>query len=114
MLNKLIIKNINSISVCEIDFKKEKYKFLEENINGDIVNPISIYGHNGSGKSSVIKAIQQLVSLMNEPATNLRPFIVNNFLFEEYHKTSFNILSASRTVRSLISSLFPSKRYLRA
>lgn len=86
MLNKIIIKNVNSIDTCEIDFKKEKYKYLEENINGDIVNPVAVYGHNGSGKSSIIKAMQQLVSLMNEPAANLRPFIVNNFLFDEYHK----------------------------
>lgn len=88
MLNRLIIKNINSIDICDIDFKKDKYKYLDNNVNGDIVNPIAIYGHNGSGKTAIINAIQQLVLLMNEPATNLRPFIVNNFLFDEYGKST--------------------------
>lgn len=85
MLNKIIINNVNSISKCEINFKKDKYQFLLENTYDDIVNPVAIYGHNGSGKTSIIKAIQQLVSLMNEPAINLKPFIVNNFLFDKYH-----------------------------
>lgn len=84
MLEKVIIKNVNSINVCEVDFKKDKYKFLEDNIKGNIVNPIAIYGHNGSGKTSVIRAMEQLVSLMNDPASNLRPFTVNNFLFNKY------------------------------
>ena len=88
MLNRLIIKNINSIDICDIDFKKDKYKYLDNNVNGDIVNPVAIYGHNGSGKTAIINAIQQLVLLMNEPATNLRPFIVNNFLFDEYGKST--------------------------
>lgn len=84
MLNRLIIKNVYSISSCEIDFTKDKYKYLEDNINGDIVNPVAIYGHNGSGKSSILKAISQLIRLMVEPATILSPFVVNNFLFDKY------------------------------
>ena len=88
MLEKIIIKNVNSIDTCEIDFKKDKYKFLEDNVNGTIVNPVAIYGHNGSGKTSVIKTMDQLVALMNEPAANLRPFIVNNFLFDTYNRST--------------------------
>ena len=84
MLNRLIIKNVYSISSCEIDFTKDKYKYLEDNINGDIVNPVAIYGHNGSGKSSILKAISQLIRLMVDPATILSPFVVNNFLFDKY------------------------------
>ena len=88
MLEKIIIKNVNSIDTCEIDFKKDKYKFLEDNVNGTIINPVAIYGHNGSGKTSVIRTMEQLVALMNEPATNLRPFIVNNFLFDTYNRST--------------------------
>lgn len=83
MLKKIYIKNINSIDVCEIDFNKGSYKFLQDNVNGDIVNPIAIYGHNGSGKSSFMNAISQFISLLSMPAESLVPFVVNNFLFEE-------------------------------
>ena len=84
MLKKIVIKNINSIEKCEIDFSKGNYKFAEENILGDVVNPIAIYGHNGSGKSSVLSAIGYFISLMYYPAEALVPFIVNDFLFQEY------------------------------
>lgn len=84
MLNKIIVKNVGSIEVVKIDFKKNNYKFLEENLIGDIVNPIAIYGHNGSGKSSFFLAIKTLIHLMTEPLDNLYPFIVNDFLFQDF------------------------------
>ncbi len=84
MLKKIVIKNINSIEVCEIDFSKGNYKFGEENILGDVVNPIAIYGHNGSGKSSVLNAIGSFIALMYYPAEALYPFVVNDFLAQEY------------------------------
>lgn len=84
MLKKIVIKNINSIDKCEIDFSKGNYKFAEENLLGDVVNPIAIYGHNGSGKSSVLSAIGHFISLMYYPAEALAPFVVNDFLFQEY------------------------------
>lgn len=86
MLRKIVIRNVNSINVCEIDFVKGNYKFSDENVVGDIVNPIAIYGHNGSGKSSALNAMGHFVSLMIYPADMLRPFVVNNFLFEEFVK----------------------------
>lgn len=84
MVKKIIIKNINSIEKCEIDFSKGNYKFAEENVFEDVVNPIAIYGFNGSGKSSVLTAIGHFISLMYYPAEALLPFIVNDFLFQEY------------------------------
>lgn len=90
MLKRISISNINSIRTCEIDFKKGNYQFLEDNIMGEIVNPIALYGHNGSGKSSFFTAIASLINLMVEPIEFLSPFIVNNFLFEEYKKTKSN------------------------
>ncbi len=84
MLKKIIIRNVNSIDVCEIDFTKGNFKFGDENILEDVVNPIAIYGHNGSGKSSVLNAIGFFISLMYYPAEALAPFVVNDFLFQEY------------------------------
>lgn len=86
MLKKIIINNINSIKTCELDFKKGNYHFLEDNTIKDITNPIALYGHNGSGKTSIFTAIASLINLMVEPVEFLTPFIVNNFLFDEYKK----------------------------
>ena len=84
MLKKIVIRNINSIEKCEIDFAKGNYKFAEENVMGDLVNPIAIYGHNGSGKSAALTAIGYFISMMFSPAEALIPFVVNDFLFQEY------------------------------
>jgi len=85
MLKKLVIKNVNSIKKCEIDFVKGNYKFAEENVHNGVVNPIAIYGHNGSGKSAVMNAIGHFVALMSYPAESLAPFTVNQILFDEYN-----------------------------
>ena len=87
MLKKIIIKNVNSIGECVIDFEKGNYRYLEDNVEGDIVNPLAFYGHNGSGKSSVFVAMAYLINLMVEPAESLLPFVVNHFLYEEYEST---------------------------
>lgn len=86
MLEKIIIKNVNSIDVCELDFAKGNYRYLEENVKGDIVNPVAIYGRNGSGKSSILNAMAQFIGMMSLPAEALSPFVVNNFQFEKYIK----------------------------
>lgn len=86
MLKKIIMKNISSIKECIIDFKKKSYKFLNDNINNGYVNPIGIYGHNGSGKTSFFKGITTLINLFNASVDNLYPFIVNHFLFLDYQK----------------------------
>ena len=85
MLEYIKIKNINAIGECEIDFSKDKYRYLEDNVIGNFVNPLAIYGYNGSGKSSLLKAVGYLICLMNNPVDNLEPFIVNQFLFERYN-----------------------------
>lgn len=84
MLTNIKIVNINSIGTCEIDFSKDKYKYLEDNLLGDYVNPIALYGHNGSGKTSLLKAIGQFISLLINPVDNLDPFIVNQFSLNKY------------------------------
>ncbi len=84
MLKKIIIKNINSIDTCEIDFQKGNYKFANENLLGNLVNPIVIFGHNGSGKSSFMNAIAHFITMMSLPAAAISPFVVNNFLFDKF------------------------------
>lgn len=86
MLRKIIIKNVNSIDVCELDLLKGDYRYLSENVNGNLVNPAVIYGHNGSGKSSIMNAISHFIGMMSLPAEAVAPFIVNNFLFDKYIK----------------------------
>lgn len=86
MINKIVVKNVNAIELAEIDFKKNSYKFLEDNLINDIVNPVAIYGHNGSGKSSFLSAFRAFIWLMTLPTDNLAPFVVNDFLFQEYLK----------------------------
>ena len=96
MLNKIMISNMNSIGDCTIDFKKKSYKFLNENVLGNNLNPIAIYGHNGSGKSSFFKSIQQMLCLMIFPIEKLNSFVPNYFLFDECNKkNNFNSLISS-------------------
>ena len=95
MLEKIAIRNVNSIDYCELDLTKANYRYAEENVDGPVVNPIAIYGHNGSGKSSILSAIAHFISMMSVPPEAVSAFVVNNFLFEKYH-------SSGRTDASLI------------
>ncbi len=95
MLERIAIRNVNSIDYCELDLTKANYRYAEENVDGPVVNPIAIYGHNGSGKSSIFGAIAHFISMMSVPPEAVSPFVVNNFLFEKYH-------SDGRTDSSLI------------
>ena len=91
MLEKIIINNINSIKNAEIDFKKGSYKFGEDNIVENIVNPMALYGHNGSGKTSVFLALDSLIKIMNQASAELRPFVVNYFLYNKYQQAKENV-----------------------
>ena len=102
MLEKIIINNINSIKYVEIDFKKGSYKFGEDNIIDDYVNPIALYGHNGSGKTSIFNAISSLIKLMIDPNEALAPFIVNDFLYRKYFN---NRNSKTRNENDIIGSI---------
>lgn len=76
MLTKVEIKNINAIIEATFDFAKCKYQYKNEMIyNNEVVSPIAFYGTNGSGKSSFLTAISQLVSLLINEPSQLRTFI---------------------------------------
>ena len=85
MLEKIVIQNVSSVGKCEIDFKKNRYNYREENLIGDLVNPVAIYGHNGSGKTAILRAIRSLIIMLIRPIDQISPFIVNNILFEKYN-----------------------------
>lgn len=103
MLNKIIISNINSIGECEIDFSKSKYKYLENNILDENVNPIAIYGHNGSGKTSLVKCIGSLLTLLTGDPDELSSFPVNIYNVDKcfFNKENNNIsnLKSSLSLR---------------
>lgn len=66
MLTKIKLKNVYSIKDCEIDFTRGKFGYKKENIfNERLVNPLALYGYNGSGKSNVLKGIAYVISIMN-------------------------------------------------
>ena len=78
MITSIEIKNINSIKDCRLNFEKAKYKYKEDMIfNTNFVNPIGIYGTNGSGKSSLLKAFYYLLILLNGDKDKLEPFYSN-------------------------------------
>lgn len=109
MLEKIIIKNVNSIDVCELDFAKGNYRYLEENVKGDIVNPVAIYGRNGSGKSSILNAMAQFIGMMSLPAEALSPFVVKISSLRNTSKSSAKtkVLSKAALSSSLISTAKP-------
>ncbi len=78
MLTKIEIKNINAIREATFDFTKCKYQYKNDMVHNDsIVNPVAFYGTNGSGKSSFLIAIAQLVSLLTDEPSQLRAFVPN-------------------------------------
>ena len=80
MLTRVQISNINAIDYCDINFQKAKYKYLDNMIYQDkLVNPIAFYGSNGSGKSSFLQAILDVLRLMIFEPQKLLPFSTNRF-----------------------------------
>lgn len=77
MLTSLKIKNAYSIKEIDLSFIKGKYAYKKDMIYQDIVNPVGIYGDNGSGKSSVVNAINDLINLLIADKEKFYPFIAN-------------------------------------
>ena len=78
MLTKIEVSNINAINKCKISFNKSKYQYHNEMVfNNELVNPIAFYGTNGSGKSSILNAVAQMVCLLIDEPDKLTPFIPN-------------------------------------
>ena len=91
MITSLEIKNINSIKECKLNFEKAKYKYKEDMIfNSNYVNPIGIYGANGSGKSSLISVFSYLLNLLNGDKDSLDPFYPNLLTVNNEIKTNIN------------------------
>lgn len=85
MIKKVEIDNVRSIKHCEVSFEKNKYKYLNKMVfNNKLVSPVALYGANGSGKSSFLYSIEDLVKLLIDEANNLSCFVPN---FVSLHRT---------------------------
>lgn len=78
MITGIEIKNYSSIKKASIALEKAKYKYKEEYVLNDrIANPVAVFGSNGSGKSSFLSSMRDLVSLLISEVDKLNPFIPN-------------------------------------
>lgn len=77
MITNLKIKNAYSIKELDMSFLKGKYGYKKEMVYQNIVSPITIYGNNGSGKSSVINALNDLLNLLISDKEKFYPIIAN-------------------------------------
>lgn len=77
MLTNLKIKNAYSIGELDISFIKGKFTYKKDMTYKDIVNPCAIYGGNGSGKSSVVNTLNDLLNLVIGDKENFYPLIAN-------------------------------------
>lgn len=77
MLTNLKIKNAYSIGEMNMSFVKGKFGYKKEMISNEIINPLAIYGNNGSGKSSVVNALNDLLNLLIGDKDKFYPFIAN-------------------------------------
>ena len=108
MLTRVQISNVNAIDYCDIDFQKGKYKYLDNMIYQDkLVNPIAFYGSNGSGKSSFLKAVLNVLQLMLVEPSKARPLLFNKLIatkrLEELEKRVNGLPSAEELADSLDS-----------
>ena len=65
MLTKLVVKNVRSIKKADISFEKSGIGYKNNYIyRQNYVNPVTVYGDNGSGKSLLFLTLEYLVALM--------------------------------------------------
>ena len=77
MLTNVKVKNAYSIGDLSLSFIKGKFAYKKEMIHNEIVNPCAIYGGNGSGKTSFINAINDLLNLLIGDKDTFYPLIAN-------------------------------------
>lgn len=89
MITRIDISNVRSIGTASVLFEKAKYKYLETyTLNSEVANPIAVYGKNGSGKSSFVNAIYELLDLLISDKDRLSPFVFNMSRLENQKKPS--------------------------
>lgn len=66
MIKEIRVQNMRSIKDATISFEKSGIEYREKYLfRQNYVNPLTMYGDNGSGKSMFLYAIKQLVLIMN-------------------------------------------------
>ena len=114
MLTRVQLQNINSIDYCDIDFQKSKYKYLEDMLyNEKLVSPIAFYGSNGSGKSSFLKAILNVLQLMILEPQKVSPFRPNRFYLAKQVAEMGQSINGTWTDEFIESSLKSIKSFVR-
>lgn len=88
MITRIKIKNINAIKECDLSFEKARYHYLNDMVFDDVVSPVALYGANGSGKSSFLKAISQLISLLIAEPDKMSGFMPNLYTLAKFNKAN--------------------------
>lgn len=108
MITRIKIKNINAIKECDLSFEKARYHYLNDMVFDDVVSPIALYGANGSGKSSFLKAISQLISLLIDEPDQLSGFLPNLYALKkvsEKNNGTIAIVSKNGFETKVLSSI---------
>lgn len=119
MLTKITIENTFSIyEKTTFDFSKGKYTFRDNMIIKDkYVNPMFLYGLNGSGKSNFLNVFFVLYSIMNDSTDDMIAFnsnlykgleepskvtltvLLNEKLYEYHLETNFHEIIVEKVIR---------------
>lgn len=108
MITRIKIKNINAIKECDLSFEKARYHYLNDMVFDDVVSPVALYGANGSGKSSFLKAISQLISLLIDEPDQLSGFMPNLYALKkvsEKNNGTIAIVSKNGFETKVLSSI---------
>ncbi len=94
MLLKIELENVFSIKKMTLNLTKGRYLYKSNMVYDQVVNPLVIYGHNGSGKSSFFKAMAFFRSFISKG---------DNYPLE------YNLLEASKAIKRHNSEYLLSK-----
>ncbi len=84
MLKNITIENSSGISEkIELDFRKGNYRFKEQYIYDEIISPAVLYGHNSSGKTSVLRTFNNIFNIFNGDLTRDNTYAMKNLFYDE-------------------------------
>ncbi len=106
MITRIKIKNINAIKECDLSFEKARYHYLNDMVFDDVVSPVALYGANGSGKSSFLKAISDLIGLLIAEPDKLSGFMPNLYSINKFNKKNKDktITEAGKEIEDMVFS----------
>ena len=67
MLKRFTVKNFKNFkNKITLDLTSSNYEFNNKSISNNVVKNSIIYGHNGSGKSNIVKAIMDVTTHLTD------------------------------------------------